>query len=936
MDNISIYYQNCHGLRTKRSEFYQNLVGCSYDFICLTETWFTDSFNSYSYFTDNYFVYRKDRSSPDSDQDRRGGGVLIAVNKKFKVHRRFDLDFNNIECVWVVVKLRSDFSLLIGNNYLPPTVSTDVLQRYADFLSCNIDISLYKILCVGDFNLPKFNWYLGLSEHDNSYIKTKSDIIYSLFCNLNVVQQNFHRISSDDNILDLVCSSFPDELSVSREQELVTLDRSHPSLLISFSLPVFTQRFVPIVRKNFARGDFVGLFRYLSSYQYSVSNDPDVLTNDLHCAITCALDTFIPDKVVRPSKYPHWFSFRLINLLRSKEKYHRKIKKHPNNSNYKESFKYFRKLCKKTLDSDEKKFKCKIEADLCNNPRFFWQYIKTQYKNPHQISILDDSGQSVPEHRVPEVFAEHFTSVYSTNSIVQDVIHSSVDAPVIPQPVITVADVTKAAKTLKSSRVAGSDNVPAFILKGCIDVLAPVLCNIFNMCISSRKFPTLWKTSIVVPVPKNSQVNIVKNYRPVALLTNFSKLFEKIIVNHLSFHVRHILTPHQHGFLKGRSTVSNLSSYLQFSAPHVLDQKQVDTVYFDLSRAFDLVNHDLLLNKLLNFGLSPSYVHFLRSYLSDRFFRVKVGNFYSDEHSIPSGVIQGSNIGPLLFIIFFDDVKNVISSQFEAYADDLKVSRVINEGDDIDILQKDIDSIVHWCDNNSMQCNVGKTVVVSFTRKKNMVLNSYKMAGIDIKRSFEHKDLGIYFDSKLNFNYHMQNILSKGRKCSALVYWVSKNFRNPLTIKVLFGSLVRSRLEYCSEVWNGLRDTDSKNVEQVQKNFLRRVTYHFHGRSTPYNVSLDLYGLTKLSIRRNYKDVLFLYKIINGLVDCLYLLHKINFNIPRLTTRHPKHFKLSPYENSKLIPMNRYMHLANLYPSLDLSQSLYRFIENLKVIITDQ
>lgn len=329
MTPISIYYQNCRGLRTKQSEFFGNFLGTDYSFVCLTETWFNDTFNSYNYFTDNYYVYRKDRISPDAEVDVFGGGTLIAIKKEFKVHRRFDLDFNGIECTWVEIKLNSDSSLLLGNHYISQTVRPELLERYCDFLIDNIDLSKYKIICLGDFNMATFNWTLGTSANDNSYIKKKSETLYSLFCHLNLSQHNDIRINVEDNLLDLVCTSFHNELRVSAEPELVSLDHQHPSLLISLSLPCFNSNFVPYTKRNFVRGDYLGLYicRYISEYQFSDTSDLDVLTGDLTHALTSAIQTFIPEKTVRPIRYPHWFSSRLVNLLRARERFHRLLKK---------------------------------------------------------------------------------------------------------------------------------------------------------------------------------------------------------------------------------------------------------------------------------------------------------------------------------------------------------------------------------------------------------------------------------------------------------------------------------------------------------------------------------------------------------------------------------------------------------------------------------
>lgn len=938
MEGLSIYYQNVRGLRTdrKKDEFFRNFIGCDYDIVSLTETWFNELFNSYSYFTENYFVFRKDKGTPGPD-DVRGGGTLLAVKKKFQVHRRFDLDFNNIECLWIELKLSPECTLLISTHYLPCTIDTDLLENYSNFITDSIDISLYKIICLGDYNAPMFNWSLGISENPNSYIKKKSLIISALISNLGLVQHNNLRINEEDNILDLVCSNFSDELKIIREDELIWLDYEHPSLLITLSLPVFKKTFVPIVRKNYPKGNYGGLFLYLAHYNFSDSTDPDVLVADVTEAVSNGIQNFIPDKVIRPSKYPYWFSSNLISLLRLKEKYHKKLKKCPYNLYFKQSFSKFRYLCKKTHTFDEKRFKYKLESDLRNNPRFFWKYLKTQYKSSHEICLLQN-GSVLPDEDVPNVFADQFSSIYNASSSVplfsQRDVRGSESVSLEP-PVISVADVVKAAKSLKSSCVAGSDNVPSFIVKGCINVLAQPLCKIFNICLKNCKFPSGWKTSTVVAVPKNSNVSCVKNYRGISLLCNFSKIFEKILVNHVSFHVNNLISPHQHGFLKGRSTATNLVSFLEFAAPPVLNQRQIDTVYFDLSKAFDVVNHELLVLKLQNIGLSPRYAEFLKSYVTGRTFRVKSGKFLSSEHTVPSGVPQGSNISPLLFIIFLDDIKHVISSHFEIYADDLKISRAICEPEDAIYLQRDIDSIVNWCNNNGMKCNVDKTVVVSFTRKHTTYFFDYKLEGSKIPRKLENRDLGVIFDCKLNFNCHIEKLLSTVRRSSSLVYWICKNFRNPSTCTLLYSALVRSKLEYCSEAWAGLGMVDSSKIEQIQKNFLRKVTFRAYGQSKRYAESLTIYNLSKLCIRRTIKDVTFLYKIINHLITCQYLLSKIVFNVPRTNSRNFRPFKLPITQQSVVVPLNRMMIILNKYPALDHSLSLTRFVTELTAAINE-
>ena len=157
------------------------------------------------------------------------------------------------------------------------------------------------------------------------------------------------------------------------------------------------------------------------------------------------------------------------------------------------------------------------------------------------------------------------------------------------------------------------------IIKGCTDIFVPLLKYIFNLSLSQQLFPSSWKKAAIVPIYKKGNSTIIANYRPISILNNFSKVFEIIICNHVSYYLQSKLNSCQHGFIKSRSTTSNLVNYLDYITPLVSSQRQVDAIYFDFSSAFDLVSHNLLLNKLSSFGLSSAYVSWFCSYLTDRF-----------------------------------------------------------------------------------------------------------------------------------------------------------------------------------------------------------------------------------------------------------------------------------------------------------------------------
>ena len=250
---------------------------------------------------------------------------------------------------------------------------------------------------------------------------------------------------------------------------------------------------------------------------------------------------------------------------------------------------------------------------------------------------------------IADAFAHYFQSVFERGSESQmPVFHGSG----FDFPDVTDDDILSSIKSLKPKKATGSDNIPSYIFKGCANFLLAPLKYLFNLSFKQGCFPDKLKESIVTPIFKKGKRNNIMDYRPISLLNNLGKIFEKIIYKSIFSQVSDKISVYQHGFLPDRSTITNLCIFCEHVSNAILNKQQLDVIYTDCAKAFDKVDHGILIRKLKDLGFSGRSLKLLDSYLSGRSQRVKVGNILSFLYFATSGVPQGSNLGPLLFLLF--------------------------------------------------------------------------------------------------------------------------------------------------------------------------------------------------------------------------------------------------------------------------------------------
>jgi hypothetical protein len=417
---------------------------------------------------------------------------------------------------------------------------------------------------------------------------------------------------------------------------------------------------------------------------------------------------------------------------------------------------------------------------------------------------------------------------------------------------------------------------------------------------------------------------------------------ERSVHNHIYEIVKRDINVNQHGFVKQRSTVTQLLEFYNNVYSCLDNKKQMDVIYLDLSKAFDCIPHKLLIHKLKSFGISGSLLLWIENYLSNRWQRVVVEGSSSNYLKVLSGVPQGSILGPLFFIMYINDIFNNVSSETDVlylYADDSKLGSTINNVNDCINMQAKLDLFVNWGNCWGMNFNPKKCCVMTFTNNKSPVNFTYSINGSDLTKVDEFNDLGVIVSSKLTWDTHINNCVTKANKRLGLIkrcvgYEVSNKAK-----LLCYKSLVRPLLEYGTMLWSCNSRKTLIRLESVQR---RASKYILNNFISEYDVRLNACELLPLTLRRDFLDCLFLYNNLHGLVDSN-ILNLVSFNQNRgrnnddLMLNH----KRVHLETCRNFYINRITNLWNSVPyelrSIELTESGYNtsFKNNLKAWFID-
>lgn len=383
---------------------------------------------------------------------------------------------------------------------------------------------------------------------------------------------------------------------------------------------------------------------------------------------------------------------------------------------------------------------------------------------------------------------------------------------------------------LNISKGPGLDLISSRLVVDAEEIFTPILTAIYNKSIAQDTVPDGFKKTLIIPIHKAASPDEVENYRPIAILPIFAKILERLILKRIiSFLDKHkIIHKKQYGFRKGHSTIDALADIISKLQEALNNNLKNILLCVDLSKAFDTINHAILLRKLDHYGLRGKINRWFASYLSNRVQRVRWQDHYSEEASIVYGVPQGSILGPVLFVLYVNDLPNIVEyGDVSLFADD---SGVIYSGEDFDCIghhaQQDLQAISEWSINNRLTINTNKTHYVKITSahsKTDVSLNLH-IVGTPIHEENSTKFLGVYIDCHLRWDLHIQKVLKQIATYVGTLSYV-RHFLPFHALKVIYDSFVNSRISYGIEIWGGCYRSLLKPLQVMQNKAIRFISF---------------------------------------------------------------------------------------------------------------
>ena len=859
-----------------------------------------------------YEITRSDRFC----NGRSGGGVCFYVRSEINYSVRTDLINHSLESLSIEIRKPRSKPFVVTTWYRPPDSLVDIFRPFEELIG-KLDSENVEFYVLGDLNC---NMAAPKLDSNTNVLSNLADV-YGLH---QLISEHTRITDKSSTLIDLIFTNTPDRVVCSGVSHIGISDHSLVFAFRKVSIEATNNGHATVKYRKFKNFDSAS-FRHDISQQNWSDIESCTDSNSMWAAwkqlfLEC-VNKHAPlhEKCTRAIKSP-WITPHLKKRMHDRDI----LKLKASRSNDANDWLAF-KQCRNSVNTEIKQTKELYYKNVLyaneGDSRQTWRIINelTSRKTTNCVKEIKDNGKAICDSQeLADTFNSHFSSIGP--KLASEI---SSDNNYCPSHLkyITRTDsrfelretncskVFSLLSKLCKSKATGLDLISARLLRESADLIAGSLCSIFNSSIKSGVFPQEWKCAKVIPLFKQGDHSDLNNYRPISIIPVVAKVFERIIYDQIYDYliVNNLITSHQSGFRSLHSTVTALLEATDNWAYNI-DRGSVNAVVFlDLKKAFDTVDHVILLSKLFEYGIGGIAHDWFKSYLENRNQKCFVNGSLSDSEFLTCGIPQGTILGPLLFILYINDLPNCLSNAVaRMYADDTHLTFACNNIETInDVMNHDLRNVNKWLVANKLTLNSSKTeFMLVGSRQRLGTYNTSPNLAIDgnaIKQVKCVKSLGVHIDDNLSWNTHIEKISKKiASGIGALKR--CRPFVPQTALQSIYNALIQPHFDYCSAVWGHFGTTLANKLQILQNRAARILTFsNYDSSSDPL---FYLLGWKRLDTQRQIQEAVMVYKSLHGLAP--------NY-LSSLFTQRNISYNLRDSESKLVIPLPRTNFLKNSF-----------------------